>query len=155
MSNSEENYWIADNLYDKIKEDFYDIENGNDQDKSDLIDKTIENAEEALEIIEKIDLKVLKKHYGDNIYNITKNVETFKEQADYVLISLKKMRHNQQRNPLPPKMWDEEDHKNWKDQEKERRESGIEDKTTEFDIMGESFISFDEYKKILNNDIQD
>ena len=154
MATSEEYYWIANDLYHKIKDDFYEIENSDVEDKSDLIEKTIDNAEDALEVIEKIDLKVLKKIYSENIYVITKNINKFKEQADYVVIALKKMRHSMQRHPLPPEMWDEKDRKKWKEQQEERRKNAVKDKRIEFDIMGEGFISLESYKKIIDkNDI--
>lgn len=151
MTTSEDKYWIAKDLYKRIKKDFYDIENSDMEDKSKLIEDTIDLAEEALDNSNAINLKVLKRHFPNNIYVLTKNVNKFKEQADYVLMALKKLKDHKpevkQRHPLPPEMWPEKERKEWEEQMKKRREGGVPDKTTEFDIMGEGFISLEEYKK--------
>ena len=146
MTTSEDNYWLGDDLYDKIKDNFYEIENSNG-DNIDLIEMTIDDAEEALEIIEKINLKVLKKLYNENIYVITKNVEQFKEQADYVLTTLKKIKEKMRKKPVPPEMWADKDRESWEDQKKEREKAGIEDTKIEFDILGEGFMSLEYFKK--------
>jgi len=158
MTSSEDKYWIADTLYDRIKDNFYEIENEDVLDKEELIEKTIEDAEAALEVIDKINLNVIKKLYPENIYIITKNVNKFKEQADYVLAALNKMKKHEApvkyRHPLPPEMWPDEERKEWEEQIKKRREGGTEDTREEFDILGESFISLSEYKKIKSKCIE-
>jgi hypothetical protein len=150
MNTSEDNYWIIKDLYFQIKDDFYEIENNQPSNEEQLIEKTIDNCEASLELIEKINLKVIKKMYPDNIYTITKNIEKFKEQADYILAAVKKIKKHQkkQRNPLPPEMWPDKERVEWEEQMKQRTEGGLEDTREEFDIMGEGFISLENYKKI-------
>ena len=146
MTTSEDKYWIVRDLYYQIKDDFYEIENEEISNKKELIEKNIDNCEASLELIGQINLKVLKKIYPDNIYIITRNVEKFKEQADYVLTSLKKMKRVKQRNPLPPQMWPDKERGEWEEQIKQRREGGIEDTREEFDIL-EGFVSIENYIK--------
>jgi len=161
MTTSEDRYWIAKDLYQKIKENFYDIENEEAANEDELIQQTIDDAEEALENADKINVKVLKKHFPANIYVLTKNINKFKEQADYVLMALKKMKDHKedkpkkQRNPLPPEMWPDKERKEHEKQLRKRREGGIPDTKTEFDIMGESFISLAEYKKAREQGAQE
>ena len=152
MTTSEDRYWEAYRLYNEIKADFYEIENNNPENLDELIDKTIDNTEEALKVIDGIDMKVVKKLFAKNIYALTKNVETFKEQADYVLTILRRVkRYPGQRNPLPPEMYDEEGKKNWK--KELNKQKGVAKRSkyweteTEFDDLEEGFISFSTYIK--------
>jgi len=158
MTTSEEKYFIAKDLFKRIGDNFYAIENTEASD--DLIKETIDLAEEVLEIVDKINLKVLKRHHPNNIYTITKNVNKVKEQGDYVLIALKKMKSynshkitGEQRHHLPPEMYDEDAKKHLENERNKQREEAKNsrnwnEKPEEFDIMGEGFISFIEYKKI-------
>mgnify|MGYP000580646427 CR=1 FL=1 len=128
MKTSEEKYWIAHDLFLKIKDDFYEIENGEHSDQAERIEETLNDAENVLDVLEKINMKVLKKLYSDNIYVITKNVEKFKEQADYVSSILKKMKRyvkGGDRNPLPPEMYPEKERKEWEEQLRKRREAAL------------------------------
>ena len=154
MTTSEEKYWIADKLYDRIKEDFYNIENEEVDNLDNLIDKTIENAEEALEIVEGINMKVIKKLYPNNIHILTRNVSKFREQADFVLTTLKRAKNDEyehKRQALPPEMYDEESKKNWQEELKKQREEAKKSEDwnpkTYFDELGEGFVSFSTYIK--------
>ena len=154
MTASEEKYFVAKDLYLAIKENFKEIEEGTQEDKSDLIDETIEDAETALEVIDDINIKVLKKIHPDNIYILSHNIERFKDQATYVLKTLKKLKSEvSQRHPLPPEMWPEKERKEHQKHINQlrgaaKRSKHWDDKTEEFDILGEGFISLEEYIKI-------
>jgi len=153
MTTSEEKYWEAYRLYNQIGKDFYDIENNNPENLDKLIDRTIDNAEDALEIINKINLKVIKKLYPDNIYALTKNIETFKEQADFILTILKRAKNqkSEQRHPVPPEMYDKEGKENWKKELNKQKgvakRSKYWDQQPEFDELGEGFVSISTYIK--------
>jgi hypothetical protein len=156
MTTSEEKYWIADKLYDRIKLNFYEIENEEPSNIDKLIDETMDDAEEALEILEGINMKVIKKLYPGNIDILTKNVSKFKEQADFVLSILKKVKnyHPEQRHPLPPEMWPDKEREEHEEQLRKRREAAVEEKPVKWDEfeLGESFISLKEYKEYKNKE---
>ena len=93
--------------------------------------------------------------YKTIIWNIVKgtmNKKQFVKLFDQISSRLAKPRVKQtkQRNPLPPEMWPEKERKEHEKQVEKRRKAGVEDKKQEFDIMGEEFISLEEYKKLTS-----
>ncbi len=154
MNTSEDYYFGAKDLYLKIAENYYAIENSDIENKDEVIDQTIDDAEDALDFIDKINIRVLRKISPENIETLKDNIKKIKERVDYILSAVYKIKKYipkvEQHHPLPPEMWPDKEREEWEEQMKKRRDASVEEKPTDWTELGEGFISLEDYKKIKN-----
>jgi hypothetical protein len=91
-----------------------------------------------------------------NIVKGTMKKKAFQDLFDSVSSRIAKPKKptKKYRNPIPPEMYDEKGKKEWEKQKKKAKEDAKKyekpEGTEEFDVMGESFVTFKKYKNYIN-----